>query len=64
MKVKENSSIPNELCYWITFLTKVLPLRSIKTFIEQLIGAVLDLKDCTNTMAPALKILLSEVLFY
>lgn len=34
-------SIPNELCYWITFLTKALPPRSIGTFIELLIGAML-----------------------
>jgi len=33
--------IPRELCYWITFLCKVLPPRSIKTFIELLIGAML-----------------------
>lgn len=33
--------IPSELCYWITFLCKVLPLRSTGTFIELLIGAML-----------------------
>ncbi len=33
--------IPRELCYWITFLTKALPPRSIATFIELLIGAML-----------------------
>ncbi len=33
--------IPHELCYWITFLSKALPLRSIGTFIELLIGAML-----------------------
>ena len=33
--------IPHELCYWITFLTKALPPRSIGTFIELLIGAML-----------------------
>lgn len=34
-------SIPRELCPWITFLTKALPLRSIGTFVELLIGAML-----------------------
>ena len=33
-------NIPRELFYWITFLTKALPLRSIGTFIELLIGAM------------------------
>lgn len=33
--------IPSELLYWITFLCKVLPPRSIGTFIELLIGAML-----------------------
>ncbi|MEE8056866.1 MAG: hypothetical protein V3T17_03375 [Pseudomonadales bacterium] len=33
--------IPRELCYWITCLTKALPPRSIGTFIELLIGAML-----------------------
>ena len=33
--------IPSELCYWITFLCKALPPRSIRTFIELLIGALL-----------------------
>ncbi len=35
------SSIPSEICYWITFLTQALPLRSIGTFIELLIGSML-----------------------
>ena len=35
------SRIPNELFYWITFLAQALPLRSIGTFIELLIGAML-----------------------
>lgn len=35
------SRIPRELCYWITFLCQVLPPRSIGTFIELLIGAML-----------------------
>jgi hypothetical protein len=34
-------TIPRELCHWITFLTQVLPLRSIPTFLELLIGAML-----------------------
>lgn len=33
--------IPSELCNWITILTKVLPPRSIGTFMELLIGAML-----------------------
>ncbi len=32
---------PAILCYWITFLTKALPPRTIGTFIELLIGAML-----------------------
>lgn len=35
------SSIPRELCHWITFLCEALPPRSIGTFIELLIGAML-----------------------
>ena len=35
------SRIPSELSYWITFLTKALPPRSIGTFIELLIGSML-----------------------
>ena len=41
MNARGCSRIPRELCYWITFLTKVLPLRSVGTFIELLIGAML-----------------------
>ncbi len=41
MNTRGYDSIPSELCYWITFLTKILPPRSIKTFIELLIGAML-----------------------
>jgi len=33
--------IPSELCHWITFLTKSLPLRSQSTFVELLIAAML-----------------------
>ena len=33
--------IPSELYHWITFLTQALPPRSIGTFIELLIGAML-----------------------
>lgn len=33
--------IPSELCHWITFLAQALPLRSVGTFIELLIGAML-----------------------
>ena len=35
------SRIPRELCHWITFLCKALPPRSIGTFVELLIGAML-----------------------
>ena len=42
MDVKGYSRIPRELCYWITFLTEALPLRSVGTFIELLIGAMLS----------------------
>lgn len=35
------SRIPRELFYWITFLSKVLPPRSVGTFIELLMGAML-----------------------
>jgi hypothetical protein len=38
---KGYSSIPSELFYWITFLSKALPTRSIGTFIELLIGSML-----------------------
>lgn len=41
MNARGYCSIPRELCYWITFLCKVLPPRSIGTFIELLIGAML-----------------------
>jgi hypothetical protein len=41
MNARGCSRIPRELFYWITFLTKVLPLRSVGTFIELLIGAML-----------------------
>jgi hypothetical protein len=35
------SRIPSELLYWITFLTKTLPLRSVGTFVELLVAAML-----------------------
>ena len=41
MNTKGYSRIPRELFYWITFLTQTLPPRSIGTFIELLIGAML-----------------------
>lgn len=41
MNARGYGSIPSELCYWITFLCKALPPRSIATFIELLIGAML-----------------------
>ena len=41
MNATGNPTIPRELCHWITFLTQVLPLRSIPTFLELLIGAML-----------------------
>lgn len=41
MNAKGYDSIPRELCHWITFLCKALPPRSIGTFVELLIGAML-----------------------
>ena len=41
MNAKGQVGIPGELCNWITFLAKALPLRSTGTFIELLIGAML-----------------------
>ena len=41
MNAKSCNSIPYELCDWITFLCKALPPRSIGTFIELLVGAML-----------------------
>ncbi|MCN4144751.1 MAG: hypothetical protein LC437_06790 [Thiohalomonas sp.] len=38
MNTKEYGNIPCELFYYITFLARALPPRSIKTFIELLIG--------------------------
>ena len=42
MHTKGYSRIPRELFNWITFLTKVLPPRSVGTFIELLIGSMLS----------------------
>ncbi len=41
MHTKGYSNIPSELFYYITFLTQALPLRSVKTFIELLMGSLL-----------------------
>ncbi len=41
MNTKGYSSIPRELFYWITFLSKTLPPRSVGTFIELLVGSML-----------------------
>ncbi len=41
MNTTEYSSTPRELFYWITFLSKALPLRSTGTFIELLIGSMI-----------------------
>jgi hypothetical protein len=41
MNARGYDGIPRELCHWITFLCKALPPRSIATFIELLIGAML-----------------------
>ena len=32
---------PSEPCYWITFLAQALPLRSVGSFIELLVGSIL-----------------------
>ena len=34
-------SIPPILCYWISFLARALPLRSVPPFLELLIGAMI-----------------------
>ncbi len=41
MNASGYTRIPHELCYWITFLSRALPLRSIGTFIELLMGSML-----------------------
>ena len=41
MNASGYDGIPRELCHWTTFLTKALPLRSMGTFVELLIGAML-----------------------
>ena len=41
MNARGYGRIPSELCHWITFLCRALPPRSIATFIELLIGAML-----------------------
>ena len=41
MNTKGYDNIPGELFYYITFLARALPARSIKTFIELLIGCLL-----------------------
>jgi DDE superfamily endonuclease len=42
MNAKGYDGIPREPCNWITILSKALPLRSIGTFVELLIGAMLS----------------------
>jgi len=41
MDAKGYGRIPRELCHWITFLSAALPPRSVGTFLELLIGAML-----------------------
>jgi hypothetical protein len=41
MNVRGYDRIPHALCQWITFLAQALPSRSVGTFIELLIGAML-----------------------
>jgi len=41
MNTKRYGNIPDELFYYITFLARAIPARSIKTFIELLIGCCL-----------------------
>lgn len=41
MHTKGYGNIPGELFYYITFLSRALPSRSVKTFIELLIGSLL-----------------------
>jgi len=42
MDAKGYGRIPRELCHWITFLSAALPPRSVGTFLELLIGAMLS----------------------
>ncbi len=51
MHTKGYSNIPSELFYYITFLTRALPLRSAvwgKTFIELLMGSLLTQSGFDN----------------
>ena len=41
MDAKGYGRIPRALCDWITFLSAALPPRSVGTFLELLIGAML-----------------------
>ena len=41
MHNKGYSTIPTVLCDWISFVSQALPPRSVRTFIELLIGAML-----------------------
>ena len=41
MHTKGYGHIPGELFYYITFLARALPARSIKTFVELLVGSLL-----------------------
>jgi len=41
MNARGYDGILGELCHWTIFLTKALPLRSMGTFVELLIGAML-----------------------
>ncbi len=49
MHIKGYGNIPDELFYYITFLTRALPLRSAKTFIELLIGSLLTQSGFVTT---------------
>lgn len=42
MDTRGYDRIPLVLCHWISFLTQALPLRSVPTFLELLIGALLS----------------------
>ena len=42
MDTKGYGRIPPVLCHWISFLAHALPLRSVPTFVELLIGALLS----------------------
>ena len=64
MDYKGYSTIPRTLFDCITFLTKVLPARSVPTFIELLIGAMLTQTGFVTDAWLAIKPLRSRTAYY